>query len=101
MIPSIYFLLVTALLFALGFAVAITKKNLIMMLMGVELMLNAVNVNFVAFSREATHPAEGHLFTLFIMVIAAAEVAVALAIILKIREHYGTLDPDKIDELKN
>jgi NADH-quinone oxidoreductase subunit K len=101
MIPSIWFLIVTAILFAIGFAIAITKKNLIMMLMGVELMLNAVNVNFVAFARETENPAEGQLFTLFIMVIAAAEVAVALAIILKIREHYGTLNPDKIDELKN
>ncbi len=88
-------------LFAIGFAVAITKKNLILMLMGVELMLNAVNINFVAFSRSAENAGHGQLFSLFIMVIAAAEAAVALAIILKLRDEYGSIDPDKIDELKN
>jgi NADH:ubiquinone oxidoreductase subunit K len=101
MIPSIHFLIVTAVLFAIGFAIAITKKNLIMMLMGVELMLNAVNINFAVFAREAENAAEGQLFTLFIMVIAAAEVAIALAIILKIKDYYNSLDPDKIDTLKN
>ncbi|MGR3810264.1 NADH-quinone oxidoreductase subunit NuoK [Jiulongibacter sp. NS-SX5] len=101
MIPTTLFLILSAVLFAIGFAVAITKKNLIMMLMGVELMLNAVNINFVAFSRSGNSVAEGQLFSLFIMVIAAAEVAIALAIILKLKDKYGTLNPDKIDELKN
>ncbi len=101
MIPNTYFLITAAALFSLGFAVLITKKNLIMMLMGVELMLNAVNINFVAFSRSALDPFEGQLFSLFIMIIAAAEVAVALAIIVKLREYYKTINPDLIDELKN
>ncbi|KPM47635.1 NADH-quinone oxidoreductase subunit NuoK [Jiulongibacter sediminis] len=101
MIPTSFFLVIAALLFAIGFAVAITKKNLIMMLMGVELMLNAVNLNFVTFARSGSIVAEGQLFSLFIMVIAAAEVAVALAIILKLKDKYGTLNPDKMDELKN
>ncbi|AWW00441.1 NADH-quinone oxidoreductase subunit NuoK [Arcticibacterium luteifluviistationis] len=101
MIESSYFLYVSAILFALGFAVLITKKNLIMMLMGVELMLNAVNINFVALARNASDPFEGQLFSLFIMIIAASEVAVALAIILKLRQHYKTINPDLLDELKN
>lgn len=101
MIESSYFLLVSAAIFSLGFAVLITKKNLIVMLMGVELMLNSVNINFVAFARNAVNPLEGQLFSLFIMIIAASEVAVALAIILKLKEHYKTINPDKIDELKN
>jgi NADH:ubiquinone oxidoreductase subunit K len=98
---STYFVLVSSVVFALGFAVLVTKKNLIMMLMGVELMLNSVNINFVAFSRNAIDPFEGQLFSLFLMIIAASEVAVALAIILKLKEHYKTINPDMLDELKN
>lgn len=101
MIESSYFLYVSAVLFALGFGVLITKKNLIMMLMGVELMLNAVNINFVALARNTSDPFEGQLFSLFIMIVAASEVAVALAIILKLRQHYKTINPDLLDELKN
>ncbi len=69
--------------------------------MGVELMLNAVNINFVAFSKFDTIPERGQLFSVFIMIIAAVEVAVGLAIILKIRQYYKNISPDEIQVLKN
>ncbi|UBM58206.1 NADH-quinone oxidoreductase subunit NuoK [Marinilongibacter aquaticus] len=98
---STFFIVVSSLLFAIGFAVTITKKNLIMVLMGLELMLNSVNINFVAFSRRLPNPSEPQLFALFIMVIAACEVAIGLAIIMKLRDYYFTVNPDKIEELKH
>lgn len=100
MIPSVYFTYVACFLFAIGFAVVITKKNLLVMLMGIELMLNAVNVNMVAFARNS-HAVEGQMFSLFVMIVAAAEVAVALAILIKLKEKFASIDPDDIDNLKN
>ncbi len=72
-----------------------------MMLMGVELMLNAVNVNFVAFSKFDPVPERGQLFSIFIMLVAVAEIAVGLAIILKIKAWYKDINPEKLDTLKN
>lgn len=95
------YLTVAAILFSIGLAVILTKKNLIMMLMGVELMLNAVNINFVSFAKFDTQPNQGQLFTLFIMIIAAAEIAIGLAIVLKIRKHYEMINPENINELKD
>ncbi len=100
MINTEWFMLLSICLFALGLGVVISKQNLIMMLMGIELMLNAANINLVAFSNRFEDPTTGQLSSLFIMIIAAAEVTVALAIILKIKEMYGTVNPDQIDELK-
>ena len=96
-----FYLLLGAVLFAVGFGILITKKNLIMMLMGAELIFNAANLNLIVFARKSAESSEAYLFTLFIMIVAAAEVSLALAIILKIKEKYGTLDPDQIDQLKN
>lgn len=70
------------------------------MLMGVELMLNAVNVNFAAFSKFDPDPVQGQIFSIFIMIIAAAEIAVGLAIVLKIRRHYHEIDPEKLNNLQ-
>lgn len=70
------------------------------MLMGVELMLNAANINFVVFSKKAENWYDGHLFSIFIMIIAAAEVAIGLAIILKIKKYYENIDPDIAKELQ-
>lgn len=95
------YLVVAAILFAIGFAIIVTKKNLILMLMGVELMLNAVNINFVAFSKFDKNPEQGQIFALFVMLIAASEVAVGLAITLKIKKYYENINPEKLDELKN
>jgi NADH:ubiquinone oxidoreductase subunit K len=95
------YLLVSCCLFAIGFSVVVTKKNLILMLMGVELMLNAVNINFIVFSKYDPVPEQGQIFTIFIMLVAAAEIALGLAIILKIREYYQSINPDSITTLKN
>lgn len=98
-IPTQHFLIVAALLFSIGLAVAITKKNTIVILIGIELMLNAINLNLVAFSRSDTH-LEGHFFALFVVVIAAIDTAVALAILLKIYREYKTIDIENLNRLK-
>lgn len=96
-----HFLIVAAALFSLGFAIAITKKHLIGILLGVELMLNAVNINLVAFSRHDPELLQGQLFALFVMVVAAAEIAIALAIILRVFGVYKTVTPDDLSNLKH
>ncbi|WP_025762674.1 NADH-quinone oxidoreductase subunit NuoK [Dyadobacter tibetensis] len=100
-IPLIHFLIVAAALFSIGLAVAITKKNLIGILLGIELMLNAVNLNLVAFSRHDPERLGGQLFSLFVIVVAVAEITVALAIILRVYGQFNTVEPDRIDELKS
>lgn len=99
-IPLIHFLVVAAALFSLGLAVAATKRNVIGILIGLELMLNAANLNLVAFSRHDPMLLRGQLFALFVIVVAAAEVTVALAIVLRVYHHYGTIDPDQVSELR-
>ncbi len=94
------YLVISVLLFSIGLAVAVTKRNAILILMGIELMLNAVNWNLVAFSQYDPNRLQGQMFALFIMVVAAAEVTVALAIILKIYDYFKNLDLDKINSLK-
>lgn len=94
------YLVISALLFSIGLAVAVTKRNAILILMGIELMLNAVNLNLVAFSQYDPNRLQGQMFALFIMVVAAAEVTVALAIILKIYDYFKNLDLDEINSLK-
>ena len=98
-IPTQYFLIVAAMLFSIGLAVALTKRNTIVVLIGIELMLNAINLNFVAFSR-ADAGLNGQFFALFVIIIAAAETAVALAILLKIYKTYKTIDIDELTQLK-
>ncbi len=95
------YLIISALLFSIGLAVAITKRNAILILMGIELMINAVNLNLVAFSQYDPNRLQGQMFALFVMVIAAAEVTVALAIIMKIYDYFKNLDLDEINQLKN
>ena len=99
-IPVEHYLIVAAALFCIGLAIAITKQHLIGILLGIELMLNAVNINLIAFSRHDPEKIGGQLFALFVIVVAAAEVTVALAIILRVYGHFQTVDPDKVDELK-
>ena len=98
-IPTQHFLFVAAMLFSIGLAVALTKRNTIVVLIGIELMLNAINLNFVAFSR-ADIGLNGQFFALFVIIIAAAETAVALAILLKIYRIYKTIDIDELTQLK-
>ncbi|MCF0049511.1 NADH-quinone oxidoreductase subunit NuoK [Dyadobacter sp. LJ53] len=99
-IPIHHYLIVAAALFCIGLAIAITKRHFIGILLGIELMLNAVNINLVAFSRYDPERLSGQLFALFVIVVAAAEVTIALAIILRVYGYYQTVDPDEVDQLK-
>ena len=100
--PLAAYLLVAALLFAIGLAGALTRRNAILVLIGIELMLNAANLNFIAFWRYGPHPEAltGILFTIFSISIAAAEAAVGLGIILAVYRHHKTIDLDHINTMK-
>lgn len=100
-IPIEHYLFVAAALFCIGLAISITKRHFIGILLGIELMLNSVNINLIAFSRHDPERLSGQLFALFVIVVAAAEVTVALAIILRVYGHYQSVDPDEVKELKN
>jgi NAD(P)H-quinone oxidoreductase subunit 4L len=100
LIPLPYFLVVAGILFAIGMLVLLTKRNAIAALMGIELMLNAANLNLVAFS-QYDKDITGQMFSLFVIVIAAAETAVALAIIILVFRHYQTIHLHKTNKLKD
>lgn len=101
MIPLSHFLIISACLFCIGLYAVLTKKNAIQILIGIEFMINAAVLNFVAFGRYDKVNGGGQLFALFAIVLAAAGVAVALAIILNVYKHFKTIDPSKIDKLKD
>jgi NADH:ubiquinone oxidoreductase subunit K len=96
-----HYLLLSALLFCIGLFMVITKRNAIVMLMGIELMLNAANINLVAFSKFDGLMLQGQMFALFTIVIAAAEASVGLAIIIRVYEWFKTANLDEINHLKN
>ncbi len=102
MTPLYDYLIVSSLLFAIGLAGALTRRNAILVLIGVELMLNAANLNFIAFWRHSANPEalRGVLFVIFSIAIAAAEAAVGLALIIAIYRHYKTTNIDQIDSMK-
>ena len=95
-------LLFAALLFAIGLAGALTRRNAIVVLIGIELMLNAANLNFIAFWRYGPNPQAltGILFVLFSIGVAAAEAAVGLALIIAIYRHYQTADLSQVTSMK-
>jgi NADH-quinone oxidoreductase subunit K len=95
------YLIVSALLFCLGLFAVVTRRNAIMVLMGLELILNAANINFIAFAKYGGFNIEGHVAVIFVIILAAAEAAVALAIVLNIYQNYRHLNVDEINELKN
>jgi NADH:ubiquinone oxidoreductase subunit K len=97
-IPLTYFLILSAMLFSIGLAIVIVKRHTIVILMGIELMLNAVNINLVAFSRNDTM-LRGQSLSLFILVVAAAEAVVVLAIILLAYKHFKSVNMDDFSEL--
>lgn len=100
-IPLHYLIVLSTLVFFIGLLGVIIRRNLITMLMGIELMLNAVNINFVAFNHYLyPHRLEGHFFTLIVMAIAAAEAAVAIALIINIYRRFSAVSVDDVDELK-
>jgi NAD(P)H-quinone oxidoreductase subunit 4L len=101
MITLTDFMLVSAVLFCIGLYMIITKQNAIQILIGIELMLNAAILNLVAFGRYDRVNNGGQMFSLFAIVLAAATTAVALAIILNVYKRYKTIDPGKIDNLKD
>lgn len=96
-----HFLVVGALLFCLGLLCVVTRRNAIGILMGVELILNAANVNFVAFARYSSGSVSGHVFAVFVIVLAAAEAAIALAITLSLFQKSRTILADENTILKN
>ena len=99
-VPVSWFLTLSAILFALGAAGFLFRRNIITVFMSIELMLNAVNLSFVTFSYQHKQ-VSGHLFTFFVMVVAAAEAAVGLAIILTVFKGRSTLNIDDVNSMKN
>ncbi|QXV65216.1 NADH-quinone oxidoreductase subunit NuoK [Mucilaginibacter sp. 21P] len=101
MITQQDFMIVSVLLFCIGVFIIVSKKNAIQVLIGIELMLNAAILNLVAFGKFDRTNNGGQVFALFAIVLAAATTAVALAIILNVYRRYKTIDPDKINQLKD
>lgn len=101
MITLTHFLAVSACIFSIGLYAILAKRNAIMILVGIELIINAAILNFVAFSRYDKVNYGGQLFALFAIVLAAAAVAVGLAIILNVYRHYKTINPDNITDLRD
>jgi len=102
MTPLAASLLVAALMFSIGLAGALTRRNAILVLVGIELMLNAANLNLIAFWRYSPHPEAltGVMFAIFSIAVAAAEAAVGLGLVIAIYRHYKTTDLDQINRLK-
>jgi NADH:ubiquinone oxidoreductase subunit K len=102
MTPLPCYLLLSALLFAIGLAGALARRNAIIVLIGIELMLNAANLNLIAFWRYGpnSQALTGVIFVLFSIGVAAAEAAVGLALIISIYRHYRTTNLDQIDSMK-
>ena len=102
MTPLAGYLLLSVFLFAIGFAGAVSRRNAIIVLIGIELMLNAANLNFIAFWRFSEHPETltGIMFVIFSISVAAAEAAVGLALIIAIYRHYKTTNVDEMNSLK-
>jgi NADH-quinone oxidoreductase subunit K len=96
------YLFVAALLFSIGLAGAVTRRNAIVVLIGIELMLNAANLNFIAFWRFGPHRGGlgGIVFVLFSIAVAAAEAAVGLALIISVYRHYKTANVDRVDSMR-
>ena len=99
MVPTGYFLALSAILFTIGVAGVLVRRNLIVMLMSIELMLNAVNLAFVAFSR-ALGSVDGQVIVFFVMTVAAAEAAVGLAIMIAVFRNRETINADEVNLMR-
>jgi NADH-quinone oxidoreductase subunit K len=99
MIPLGHYLVVSAVMFAIGTAGVFMRRNLITILLSIEIMLNAVNLSFVAFGRYQGN-VDGQIITFFVMTVAAAEAAVGLAIVIALFRHRESLNPDAFTSLK-
>ena len=103
MVPLTWYLTLAAFMFSAGLYASLGRRNAIAVLMGIELMLNAANINLVAFWRYGVMPTEnvdGQVFTIFVIAVAAAEVAVGLALIISVYRNRKTLNLDELDILK-
>ncbi|HLZ72682.1 MAG TPA: NADH-quinone oxidoreductase subunit NuoK [Dehalococcoidia bacterium] len=102
MVSLEHFLVVGAVLFGIGLWIALSKRNAVLILMGIEIMLNAVNLTLLAFSRfvKSPTPIAGHIFVIFVITVAAAEASVALAMVVSVYRNRGTIDVDQIDLLR-
>jgi NADH-quinone oxidoreductase subunit K len=96
-----HFLLISGILFSLGMYAVLTRRNAIMVLMGIELILNSANINFLAFSRFGGMNIEGQMAAIFVIILAAAEAAIALGIVLNIYKRFNTVNVDEISFLKD
>lgn len=95
-----HFIVVSTILFSLGIYGIVTRKNAVMVLMGIELILNAANINFIAFAKYGNFGLNGQIIALFVIILAAAEAAIALAIVLNIYKTFSNVNIDEIDNLK-
>ncbi len=100
-VSLLHYLILSALLFSLGLFGVVTRKNAIMVLMGIELILNSANINFAAFARYSGMQMDGQVIALFVIVLAAAEAAVALAIVLNLYHRFHTVNVDEVNSLKD
>jgi len=95
-----HFLVVGLLVFALGLYTVLTRKNAIGILMGIELILNAANINYIAFARYGGASIDGQVFAIFVIMLAAAEAAIGLAIVLGIYQNFDSIDVEATDSLR-
>ena len=96
-----HYLTVGAVLFCLGLYALISRKNALLILMGIELMLNACNINFIAFSKFGGLGVDGQVVSIFVIILAVAEAAIALAIILNIYQNFSTVNVDEANTMKD
>lgn len=99
MVPLDHYLILAALIFAIGVIGVLVRRNLIVVLMSIELMLNAVNLTFIAFSRYLGSM-QGQVIVFFVMAVAATEAVIGLAIVISVFRHRQTLDPQEMQLLK-
>ena len=95
-----HFVVLSALLFALGLFCVVTRRNALGILMGIELILNSANINYVAFARYGQAGYDGQIFAVFVIMLAAAEAAIGLAIVLGIYQRFETIDVEATDRLR-
>jgi NADH-quinone oxidoreductase subunit K len=100
-IPVHHLLIFGALLFSVGLMIVVVRRNAILVLLGIELMLNAANINLLAFNTHHHERLDGQMFALFIVVVAVCEAAVGLAIVLRLYARYRTSVPDEVQSLKD
>jgi len=99
-VPVTHFVVLSAIVFAAGLFCVITRRNALGILMGIELILNSANINYVAFARYSQSGYDGQIFAIFVIMLAAAEAAIGLAIVLGIYQAFETIDVDATDRLR-